>query len=74
MTLLEDAMSTWHGYLVRRCFDLISAGRLNIALSEPTYEEFRVMQMIESEQGKAQSVAMEQSRRDAESSRGMEER
>ena len=47
--LLEEAMETPNGILVRRCFRLFNAKSigLSITLADLTEEEFRVMELIE---------------------------
>jgi hypothetical protein len=47
--LVEEAMETFNGVLVRRCFRLLNAKALGvtITLADLTEEEFRVMEMIE---------------------------
>jgi hypothetical protein len=49
--LLEDALDTPNGILVRRCFRILNAKTmgLTITLADITEEEFRVMELIESE-------------------------
>jgi hypothetical protein len=48
--LLEEAMETPNGILVRRCFRLLNAKSLGltITLADITEEEFRAMQLIDS--------------------------
>ena len=50
--LLDEAMDTPNGLLVRRCFRLLNARTLGLTLtlSDITEEEFRVMELIDSEQ------------------------
>ena len=50
--LLDDAMETPNGVLVRRCFRLVNAKVMGITLtlSDITEQEFRVMELIDSEQ------------------------
>jgi hypothetical protein len=49
--LLEEAMDTPSGALVRRCFRLFNANSigLTITLADITEEEFRVLELIEVE-------------------------
>ena len=49
--LLEEAMETPNGILVRRCFRLLNAKAmgLTITLADITEEEFRAMELIETE-------------------------
>jgi hypothetical protein len=49
--LLEEAMDTPKGALVRRCFRILNAKSigLTITLADVTEEEFRVLEMIEAE-------------------------
>jgi hypothetical protein len=49
--LLEEAMDTPNGGLVRRCFRILSAKNigLTITLADITEEEFRVLELIEVE-------------------------
>jgi hypothetical protein len=49
--LLEEAMETPNGMLVRRCFRLLNAKGmgLTITLADITEEKFRVLELIESE-------------------------
>ena len=49
--LLEEAMDTPNGGLVRRCFRILSAKNigLTITLADITEEEFRVLELIEAE-------------------------
>jgi hypothetical protein len=49
--LLEEAMDTPNGALVRRCFRLLNAKSigLTITLADITEEEFRVLELIEAE-------------------------
>ena len=49
--LLEEAMETPNGILVRRCFRLLNAKALGltITLADITEEEFRAMELIEAE-------------------------
>jgi hypothetical protein len=49
--LLDEAMDSPDGVLVRRCFRLLNAKAigLTITLADITEEEFRVMEMIEAE-------------------------
>ena len=50
--LLDEAMDTPNGVLVRRCFRLLNAKAigLTITLDDITEEEFRVMELIDTEQ------------------------
>jgi len=50
--LLEEAMDSPNGVLVRRCFRLLNAKTigLTITLNDITEEEFRVMELIDTEQ------------------------
>ncbi len=50
-SLLEEAMETPNGILVRRCFRLLNAKAmgLTLTLADITEEEFRVMELIETE-------------------------
>jgi len=50
--LLDEAMDSPNGILVRRCFRLLNAKTigLTITLQDITEEEFRVMELIDSEQ------------------------
>ena len=50
--LLDEAMDTPNGILVRRCFRLLNAKAmgLTITFADITEEEFRVMELIEAEQ------------------------
>jgi hypothetical protein len=50
--LLDEAMDSPNGILVRRCFRLLNAKAigLTITLSDITEEEFRVMELIDIEQ------------------------
>jgi hypothetical protein len=50
--LLDEAMDTPNGILVRRCFRLLNAKAigLTITLNDITEEEFRVMELIDTEQ------------------------
>ena len=47
--LVDDAMSTAEGVLVRRCFRILNAKQmgLTITLSDITEEEFRVLELID---------------------------
>ena len=49
--LLEEAMDTPNGALVRRCFRILNAKSigLTITLADVTEEEFRVLELIEAE-------------------------
>jgi phosphoribosylformylglycinamidine (FGAM) synthase-like enzyme len=49
--LLEEAMDTPNGGLVRRCFRILSAKNIGLAitLADITEEEFRVLELIEAE-------------------------
>jgi hypothetical protein len=49
--LLDEAMETPNGLLVRRCFRLLNAKTIGITitLDDITEEEFRVMELIEAE-------------------------
>jgi hypothetical protein len=49
--LLEEAMDTPNGGLVRRCFRLLNAKSIGmtITLADITEEEFRVLELIETE-------------------------
>ncbi|HUE01502.1 MAG TPA: hypothetical protein VMR62_18160 [Bryobacteraceae bacterium] len=49
--LLEEAMATPDGVLVRRCFRILNAKHmgLTITLTDITEEEFRVLELIEAE-------------------------
>ena len=49
--LLEEAMDTPNGALVRRCFRILNAKSigLTITLADITEEEFRVLELIEAE-------------------------
>ena len=49
--LLEEAMDTPNGVLVRRCFRILNAKSigLTITLADITEEEFRVLELIEAE-------------------------
>jgi hypothetical protein len=49
--LLEEAMDTPNGTLVRRCFRILNAKNigLTITLADITEEEFRVLELIEVE-------------------------
>ena len=49
--LLNDALESANGLLVRRCFRIISAKHLGltITLANITEEEFRVLELIEAE-------------------------
>jgi len=49
--LLDEAMDTPSGTLVRRCFRILNAKSiwLTITLADSTEEEFRVLEMIEAE-------------------------
>jgi hypothetical protein len=49
--LLEEAMETPNGVLIRRCFRLLNAKAmgLSITLADITEEEFRAMELIETE-------------------------
>ena len=49
--LLEEAMDTPNGGLVRRCFRILSAKNigLTITLADVTEEDFRVLELIEAE-------------------------
>jgi hypothetical protein len=49
--LLDEAMETANGGLVRRCFRLLNAKQLGltITLADITEEEFRVLELIEAE-------------------------
>jgi hypothetical protein len=49
--LLEEAMDTPNGTLVRRCFRILNAksSGLTITLANITEEEFRVLELIEAE-------------------------
>ena len=49
--LLEEAMDTLNGPLVRRCFRILNAKSigLTITLADITEEEFRVLELIEAE-------------------------
>ena len=49
--LLEEAMDTPNGSLVRRCFRILNAKNigLTITLADITEEEFRVLELIEAE-------------------------
>jgi hypothetical protein len=50
--LLDEAMDSPNGVLVRRCFRLLNARTigLTITLQDITEEEFRVMELIDGEQ------------------------
>ena len=50
--LLDEALDTPNGVLVRRCFRLLNASGigLTITLADITEEEFRVMELIDTEQ------------------------
>ena len=50
--LLDEAMDSPNGILVRRCFRLLNAKAigLTITLNDITEEEFRVMELIDTEQ------------------------
>jgi hypothetical protein len=50
--LLDEALDTPNGVLVRRCFRLLNAKAigLTLTLDDVTEEEFRVMELIDSEQ------------------------
>ena len=52
--LLEEAMDTPNGALVRRCFRILNAKSigLTITLADITEEEFRVLELIEAERQK----------------------
>ena len=54
--LLEEAMDTPNGALVRRCFRLLNAKGigLTITLGDITEEEFRVLELIEAERSQPQ--------------------
>ncbi len=49
--LLEEALDTPNGALVRRCFRILNAKSIGIiiTLSDITEEEFRVLELIEAE-------------------------
>jgi len=49
--LLEEAMDTPNGGLVRRCFRILNAKNigLTITMADITEEEFRVLELIEGE-------------------------
>jgi hypothetical protein len=49
--LLEEAMDTPNGALVRRCFRILNAKNigLTLTLADITEEEFRVLELIEAE-------------------------
>ena len=66
MTKLDEAMGGWAGRLLNRGLDLLFAGRNNCGIGEPTLEEFRVMQVLESERMKYERDRMEQAERDRE--------
>ena len=50
--LIEEAMETPNGVLVRRCFRLLNAKAmgLTLTLADVTEEEFRAMELIDGEQ------------------------
>ena len=50
--LVEEAFDTPNGILVRRCFRLLNAKAMGLALtlSDITEEEFRVMELVDAEQ------------------------
>jgi RNA polymerase subunit RPABC4/transcription elongation factor Spt4 len=54
--LIEEAMDTPHGVLVRRCFRILNAKNigLTITLSDITEEEFHVLELIETEKSQFQ--------------------
>ena len=52
--------------MLNRGLDLLFAGRNNCGIGEPTLEEFRVMQVLESERMKYERDRMEQAERDRE--------
>jgi len=56
--LLEEAMETPNGILVRRCFRLLNAKAmgLTITLVDITEEEFRAMELIETERQEQTAV------------------
>ena len=56
--LLDEAMDTPNGILVRRCFRLLNAKAmgLTITLADITEEEFRVMELIEVERQEQMSA------------------
>jgi hypothetical protein len=53
--LLEEAMDTPNGAVVRRCFRILNAKHigLTITLADITEEEFRVLELIEAERQEA---------------------
>ena len=55
--LLEEAMDTPNGGLVRRCFRILNAKSigLTITLADITEEEFRVLELIEAERSQPDS-------------------
>jgi hypothetical protein len=55
--LLEEAVDSPNGALVRRCFRLLNAKSigLTITLADITEEEFRVLELIEAERQKQMS-------------------
>ena len=59
--LLEEAMETPNGILVRRCFRIINAKALGltITLADITEEEFRVLEFIEAERQEQAKAATE---------------
>jgi len=59
--VVEDAMDSANGALVRRCFRLLNAKAmgLTITLADITEEEFRAMELIESERQAAQAEAQD---------------
>lgn len=52
--LLDEAMETPNGVLVRQCFRLMNAKTMGITitLADITEQEFRVMELIDSEKGR----------------------
>ena len=56
--LLEEAMDTPNGGLVRRCFRILSAKNigLTITLADITEEEFRVLELIEAAAAASEAI------------------
>jgi len=59
--VVEDAMDSANGALVRRCFRLLNAKAmgLTITLADITEEEFRAMELIEAERQAVQAEAQD---------------
>jgi len=60
---LDEAMDSLNGALVRRCFRLLNAKTMGITitLADVTEEEFRVMELIETERREQQQASHDDS-------------